>query len=135
MEYLIQIELQQILRDAGVRDTTDIQSLRRENQHLREELERPGHPQRSQTTVGGEAAQVKNPPVYSTCFNRYPNYRNIFIKNHTCQETKIVTFCLFQLQQVIQDQARENEGLSDALRAERDIYANLNGYVHFDIEQ
>ena len=58
LELLIQIELQQILRDAGVRDATDIQSLRRENQDLREELERPGHPQRSQTTVGGEAAQV-----------------------------------------------------------------------------
>ena len=38
-----------------------------------------------------------------------------------------VIFYVFQLQQVIQDQARENEGLSDALKAERDIYANLNG--------
>ena len=34
---------------------------------------------------------------------------------------------VFQLQQVMQDQARENEGLHDALRAERDIYVNLNG--------
>ena len=41
-----------------------------ENQHLREELERPGHPQRSQTTVGGEAAQVRNSPVHSVSFKR-----------------------------------------------------------------
>ena len=46
----------------------------------------------------------------------------------------VVIFSVLQLQQVIQDQARENEGLSDALKAERDIYTNLNGYVHFSVK-
>ena len=53
-----QIELQQILKEVGIKDPSDVQTLRRENEHMREQLERPGHPQRSQTTVGGEAAQV-----------------------------------------------------------------------------
>lgn len=76
------------MKAAGITEPSDIDSLRREVARLREELERPGHPQRSQTLVGGE-----------------PNV---------------------QLQQVLQEQAQETQGLNEALRAERDLYINLN---------
>ena len=55
----LQFEFQRRLQDAGITNVNELEKLRAEVEQLREQLQRPGQPQRSQTLDGGEPnAQV-----------------------------------------------------------------------------
>ena len=54
MYLLFQNELRKRLKAMGVADLSDIGKLREEIERLRRAAERPGTPQRLETTVGGE---------------------------------------------------------------------------------